>query len=301
MAQLALRTGEAPKAIPLLRHALAVQPGNSEALLAMAQAWDAVGDPARAEDAYRRLIALQPGYWAGYSKLAGFYFAHGRYGDAATMFRRVTELAPDSAVAFSNLGGALQMSGDPDGALGAFRHSVALEETAPAVANLGTLQFYLGRFDEAAASFERATRLAPASFEVWMNLGDAYRWSTSRKGEAAGAYGKAIELAQQQLAVNPTNDALRPRLAMALAKNGDLSGADRELRLALSVQGTAEALYAAGLVAAIAGRKDEAVSLLQRAVAAGYDRDLLARDPELSSLRDRVDFSNLLRRGGAAA
>src|SRR5581483_10274585 len=189
----------------------------------------------RAEDAYRRLIALQPGYWAGYSKLGGFFFTHGRFADAAAMFRRVTELAPDSAAAFSNLGGSLQMSGDYDAALSAFRRSVALAETGPGVANLGTLQLYLGRYDEAAASFERAARLTPASFEVWLNLGDAYRWSNGRKGEAAAAYGKAIELARQQLAMNPVNDALRARFAMALAKSGDLAAADRELALGHAV------------------------------------------------------------------
>ena len=56
LAQLALRTGEPARAVPLLRHALSVQPANSEAMLALAQAWDALGDGPAAEEAFRRLL-----------------------------------------------------------------------------------------------------------------------------------------------------------------------------------------------------------------------------------------------------
>src|SRR4029078_9231808 len=94
-----------------------------------------------------------------------FYPRHGRSRDAAPMFRRVTELNPDSARGFSNLGGALQQRGDFGGALKRFRRSGAIEPTGVGISNLGTLQFYLGRFDEAAASFEQASRLTPRSSE----------------------------------------------------------------------------------------------------------------------------------------
>jgi Flp pilus assembly protein TadD len=167
LAQLATLTGEAPRAVALLRHVLSVQPGNSEALLALAQALDAGGDAGAAEEAYRRLITLQPGYWAAYSKLGVFYYRHGKFRDAAEMFRRVTELNPDSARSFSNLGGALQQAGGLR--RGARRHPPVGDDRAHGVglANLGTLQFYMGEFDEAARSFEGATKLMPSSCEVW--------------------------------------------------------------------------------------------------------------------------------------
>src|SRR6185503_7753760 len=228
LAQLAIATGEPAKAVPLLRHALSAQPGNSEAMLALAQAHDAMGDTAAAEDTYRRLLALQPGYWAAHSKLGGFYFRHGRFGDAASMFRRVTELNPDSARGFSNLGAALQQTGDFDGSLVAFRRSVAIESTGVGVSNLGTAQFYLGRFDEAAASFEEAARLMPASAEVWLNLGDAYRWSKSRQGEAPAAYQRAIALGKERLKIDASDPVLRSHLVLALAKAGDLAVAERD-------------------------------------------------------------------------
>ena len=210
------------------------------------------------------------------------------------MFRRVTELNPDSARGFSNLSATLTASGDFEGALAAAQRSVALEETGSGVANLGTLQFYLGRFGDAAHSFERATRLMPASLDVWLNLGDAYRWSAARRAEAPAAYAKAIELGRGQLAVDPSDGVIRAHLALALAKAGDVGAAERELRLVGEKTPGPEVLYAAGLVAALAGRDAEAVQLLARAVEAGYDRALLLRDPELGRLRAKPELQALL-------
>ena len=299
LAQLAIATGEASRAIPLLRHALSVQPGNADALLALAQAWDNTGDAAAAEETYRRLIALQPGYWAAHSKLGVYYFRKGRFRDAAQLFQRVTELNPDSARGFSNLGGALQLAGDFEGAEAALRRSVAIESTGPGVSNLGTAQFYLGRFDEAAASFEEAARLMPSSSEVWLNLGDAYRWSKKHRGDERAAYQRAIALGRESLQVDSSNAVLRSHLVLALAKTGDLESAERELRQVLRASTGPEALYAAAIVAVLGGRQNDAVGLLQRAVAAGYDVRLLARDPELSTLRDAAGFAALL--GGSQA
>ncbi len=299
LAQLAIATGDASRAIPLLRHALSVQPGNADALLALAQAWDATGDAASAEETYRRLIALQPGYWAAHSKLGVYYFRKGRFRDAAQLFQRVTELNPDSARGFSNLGGALQLAGDFEGAEAALRRSVAIESTGVGVSNLGTAQFYLGRFDEAAASFEEAARLMPSSSEVWLNLGDAYRWSKKHRGDERAAYQRAIALGRESLQVDSSNAVLRSHLVLALAKTGDLESAERELRQVLRASTGPEALYAAAIVAVLGGRQNDAVGLLQRAVAAGYDVRLLARDPELSKLRDAAGFAALL--GGSQA
>ena len=301
LAQLALRTGEPAKAIALLRHALTVQPGNSDSTLALAQAWDALGDPEAAEASYRRLIALQPGYWAAYSKLGGFFFAHGRFRESAEMFRRVTELNPDSARGFNNLSGALLAAGDFDGALAASRRSIALEPTGAALANLGTLQFYVGDYDEAALSFVKASELTPASLDVWLNLGDAYRWSEKRRAEAAAAYRRAIALGREQLGINPKDDATRAHVAMALAKSGDLGAAAEELRRLRAERGGPESFYAQALVATLDGRSGEAVELLRRAVAAGYDRWLLARDPEFVPLRGQRGFLELLGEARGAA
>jgi eukaryotic-like serine/threonine-protein kinase len=295
LAQLATLTGEAPRAVALLRHVLSVQPGNSEALLALAQALDAGGEAGAAEEAYRRLIALQPGYWAAYSKLGGFYYRHGKFREAADMFRRVTDLNPDSARSFSNLGGALQQAGDLDGALAAIRRSVTIEPTGVGLANLGTLQFYMGQFDDAARSFEQATKLMPSSCEVWLNLGDAYRWSATRKSEAPAAYDRAIRLGRDQLAISP-DAALRAHVAMALAKNGQLAAAQRELDADRATQASPEGLYAAGLVALLSRRDDASVGFFRRAVDAGYDTTLLLRDPELTGLWAQPGLKEMLVR-----
>jgi hypothetical protein len=124
----------------------------------------------------------------------------------------------------------------------------------------------------------------PSSCEVWLNLGDAYRWSAARKNEATAAYERAIRLGRDQLAVSPGDAALRAHLAMALAKSGQLAAARRELDADRATQASPEGLYAAGLVAVLSGQDDASVGFLRRAVEAGYDTALLLRDPELTAL-----------------
>ncbi|HEV8241735.1 MAG TPA: protein kinase [Thermoanaerobaculia bacterium] len=294
LAQLALASGEPRKAVPLLRHALSVQPGNSDAMLTLAQAFDGLGETASAEETYRRLLALQPGYWAAYSKLGGFYFRHGRFRDAAAMFRRVTELNPDSARGFSNLAAALQANGQYELARAAAERSVAIEPTAEGLSNLGTLQFYLGQFAAAVDSFKQATRLAPASFEVWLNLGDAYRWAAGQRSLAGPVYAKAVELARQRLTLDPEDGSLRAWIAVALAKTGEHAAAERELASTRAESLGPDGLYAAAVVATLGGRTQEALGLLRKAVDAGYDRGLLARDPELRTLQGAPDLVKLL-------
>jgi hypothetical protein len=46
----------------------------------------------------------------------------------------------------------------------------------------------------------------------------------------------------------------------------------------------------AATVAALAGRDDDALALLRKAVAAGYCPEILTRQPEFARFRDKPDF-----------
>ena len=298
LAQLATLTGKPQRALTLLRHVLALQPANSDALRALGSAFEAAGDAPAAEEAYRRVVAVEPRFWRGYSKLGGFYFRHGRFGEAAAMFRRVTELNPDSALGFTNLGGALLAAGDLEGSLAACRRSVAIERTPGGLSNMGTLLYSLGRFDEAVGAFQEATALAPDSFALELNLADAYRWSSGLRGRAPATYQRAITLAREQLAVNPEDRAVRTRLAVVLARVGDQEGATRELERARIPDDDPEAWANAAMVALIGGRRDDAVVLLRKAVVAGYDPDWVGRDPDLASLGVQAADLRATTKGG---
>jgi Flp pilus assembly protein TadD/TolB-like protein len=296
LGELRVRTGKSKEAISDFQRALTAQPNNFQALLGLAEASDAAGQTAQAETTYRNAVQLQPSFWAGYSKLAAFYYGHGQYSKAAEMFQRVTELSPDNADAFSNLGAAYGMMGRFEGALGAYQKSLALAPTDVAYSNLGTAHFYLGHYRESAKAFQEAVRRTPGHFLFWANLGDADRWTKGLEAKAPEAYRRAIELAREELRINPRNGQALAYLALCLAKTGSAAEAEELAGRALSVEPkNPEVLYNAAVVASLSGRRGEAVVRLRRAVDAGYPRAMVEHDPELARLREQQEFRSVFR------
>jgi tetratricopeptide (TPR) repeat protein len=279
-------TGKPKEAIEAYEHALSLAPESFDALTGLAAACSASGDAARAEATYRRAIGLQPGYWGGYSKLAGFYAGRGDYARAAQMFTRVTDLAPQDSRAFSNLGGVLSLAGDFRRARDAFQKSLALAPTDSAYSNLGTVEFFLGRPEKAVAAFEGAIRVNAGQFQLWSNLGDAYRWTPGKAHEAASAYDHAVGLCRGEIAINPRNGPAYSYMGLCLAKTGHAAEAAQAAEKALALDSAnPETIYNAAIVSNLAGREAEAVDRVHRALAAGYPAEFVKHEPELASLR----------------
>ena len=294
--EVALRTGKPAEAVAAFQRALASQPNSYEALLGLAGAQNAAGDPDRAERSYKRAIALQPSYFACYSKLGGFYFSRGRYAEGAEMFRRVTELTPDNARAFSNMAACYHQMDRFEEALAACRRSLAIEPTSGAYSNAGSSEFFLGRYGEASKDFEKAVALTPDRYDGWADLADAYYWS-GRRSEAHEAYQKAIRMARSELQVNPRDPSAHARLAVCLARTGEISGARGEIARAVELAARdPRVLYDAAIVSKMSGHKDEALVWLGRAVAAGSGVLQIRREPEFAGLQKEPRFEEELRK-----
>ncbi len=286
LGEVRLHSGNASGALEAFRRALAVSPTSYDARLGYARALDASGNEREAQKAFAQAIDLQPTYWGGYSKLAGFHYEHGRYREAVAAFRRVTELTPQEPLAFSNLGGAEELEGDFASARAAFEKSLSLAATDIAFANLGTAEFFLGNYAKAAAAFDSAVRLTPGHYQLWSNLGDARRWAPGLRPKAAEAYARAIELGRQELAVNPQQAMVHSTLALCFAKTGKVAEAESHAAESLLLDGkNPEILYNAGIVSNLAGKSDEAVDRLRRAVTAGYPKAFVEHEPEIANLR----------------
>jgi len=295
LGEISTRTGQPKEAIEAFERALARQPNNLEAQMGLAGAYDASGDTAKAEESYRRAIQLQPGYWPSSSQLGVFYFKHGQYDRAAEMFRKVTELTPDNERAFADLGAVLFKAGKFEEAREAYKRSIRVKPSDRVYTNLGTLEFFSGRYAEAAAAFEEATRRTPGKHLYWSNLGDAYRWAPQWKSRSAAAYERAIRLAEGELSLNPRDDAAHRTLANCLAKTGQAARARVHIERAVEINPTDPAsLYAAAIVAALAGRRDEAVEWIERACSAGLALRQVESEPEFNGLRGLTAYRKLL-------
>jgi tetratricopeptide (TPR) repeat protein len=287
-------TGKPAEATREFERALAEQPSSIDALLGLADAYRETGD-SKAETTYRRALAQQPSYWAVYNQFGVFYYRGGRYAEAIPMFRETIRLRPDSVRAYNNLGAVLFKTDRFDEARQAYQSSIRISPSDGAYTNLGNLEYYVGNYGAAAAAFEEATKRTPEKYLYWSNLADAYRWTPELKSRAPGAYEKAAHLAEGELSLNPNNATAHATLAICEAKLGKIDPARAHIRRALEIEpaNPDHFLYAA-IIADIAGKSDEAIGWIRKAVAAGLGAAQIEREPELGNLRNLPGFGEAI-------
>ncbi len=295
LAHLYLVSGRSEQAAALYREAIRTDPDNADGYMGLGEALDGEQKSVDAERALRQGVEVEPTYWGAQSALGGFLVRHGRAAAAVPIFQRVTELIPASPPAFNNLGAALEMTADFSGAAAAYERSLALEPTRSAYSNLGSVYYFLGRHDDAAHMFSRATELAAEDHRVWGNLADALWQIDSRRAEAQSDYRRAIVLAQKSLQVNPKDGISWMQLAYYSARAGDTEQVARYASRALELAAADETVnYYAALVALESGDTAGALTSLSRAVELGYPAQLVRAAPDFISLRSDARFRKLV-------
>ena len=175
------------------------------------------------------------------------------------------------------------------------RRSVEIRPTAAALSNLGTTRFFLGRYEEAAQVFEKAVELSPRDATARLNLGRAYFVAPGMREKSRAPLGQALALLEQESAVNPREAGLIAGQADAHAMLGHAKQAR-----ALSARAVALAPDDADVLAVVAsvdetfGDRAAALQKISRAIANGYPRWEIERDPALRALREDPRFADVL-------
>jgi serine/threonine-protein kinase len=289
-------TGRYEAAALDFERALERDPTDDDAYAGLALANERLNRIEDAEKIYQRAIALRPHYWVNHNRLGHFYYSQGRYPEAVHQFTQVVALAPDSFRGYSNLGGTLVLTGQYDEAISALRRSVEIRPDAAGFSNLGTAYFNRGRFEDAAATFEQAVKLADTNYELWGNLADAQYFIPPLKAQAATSYRKAITLAAPDLKVNPRNHLVLINLANYHAMVGERSQAATFLDRALAVAPKdGFVLFRAAIALHQLGEQDRALDALARAVAAGFPKTTVLETPNFNDLWQDPRFQKLVR------
>ena len=297
-ASMAVVAGRFDSAAEAYRGLLNRNPQDADAHIGLGDALDGMGESAEAEASYRRAISAEPAYWGAHAALATYLFQRGKIDEATAALRKVTALVPSSAHAWSNLGGALQMEGDFSKALEAYDHSLRLEPSKEAYSNLATSYFYLGRFAEAVANYERAAELGEHDHNVHGNLGDALWQIDSRRGDAIAQYRRAILLAETELEAKPSDSTLRAQLGYYYGRVGEQDQSRRYLAEALAAG--PEMLYVqyfVGVSAADKGDREAALRAVSELVRLGYPQSLLRSAPEFRSLLQDAEYRKMTGAG----
>jgi tetratricopeptide (TPR) repeat protein len=163
------RAGRGGEATAALERAVAARPRSSVLRLALADAADAAGAPARAEAELRVLLALEPDRASALARLAGLRLRgeppDEARAEAERLARRALDLEPRAPEALEAMGRALSLRGDHGGAALALERAAAVSGGAARFEEaLGDVLLAGGRARDAADAYRRA--LATAGEEV---------------------------------------------------------------------------------------------------------------------------------------
>jgi adenylate cyclase len=151
-----------------------------------------------------------------------------------------------------------------------------------------------GKFKEAVAPLRAACRVRAEDYQAPAMLALAYTGLGRRKA-AARAHARTVDIARQQLSVNPGDVRALYLGAGCLARLGRRKTALAWAARALDLDGKDSAvLYNVGCLYAILGRTAEALRCLKKVVRSGWRKEWIRHDPDLSSLRGLKEFAALV-------
>jgi eukaryotic-like serine/threonine-protein kinase len=250
---------------------------------------------AHAEEAFKRAIARMPSFWLGYSGLGELYYNQGKFKEAATQYQKVIDLMPDNPLGYEGLGGAYEQMGNYKDAITVFNKGLQVKPSPEIWSDLGAAYMFTGENGKAAEAMRKAVDLNPHDHTLWRNLADSYRQVPSLTSQAPATYAKALEVAQQQLTVNPTDKDALSGAALYEAHLGDATAAKKYITRALQqAPKDSDALFTAALVYEIIGDRQRAVTMLQDSIVAGFSIEDVKREPELQALRADKRYQQML-------
>jgi TolB-like protein/Flp pilus assembly protein TadD len=277
LGNLYLMNGQFEKSAAEFQAGLEVSSNTAPLYVGLARAYFGQDKTELAEQMFLRAEELDNRYWLVHNELGIFYAREGRFDEALGRFRQVIELTPDSAIGYDNLAATLLNEGQLEQAKAAFEQSPA--PTRWTYENRALVYYYLGEFDKAVEDQKRAVELAPDNHKTWGDLADAYRHAGDEEN-ARNAYETAIELAEESLVIYPDDANTIARLGTYLAYTGQAEAAEELIQKVIDSD-NASAYYSVGRVKMHHGDMDAAYDYLRKAIAGGWDRSLVARDPDL--------------------
>jgi serine/threonine-protein kinase len=283
------------KAIDHLDRAIVLDPLGLDAYLYLAEAHEALGERETAEATMARAVRTAPEDWMTYYSIGKFYFNKRYDPDGAKgYFEKVIDLLPDSSVGYSALGGCLFHLDDRQGAREQLELAVALGSDYQAFSNLATLEFYEGRFAEAADLYEQALEMDDSDYVVWFSLGEARRFGGSTPTSVREAYRKADDRLVSWLESDPEDLNLLIDRASILIQLGEEAEARGIIdRLPLDAVAFPETMVTLAEISEVLGERTEALAWIERALEGGYPLDVIEDYAEFKDLISDPEFLRL--------
>jgi serine/threonine-protein kinase len=288
------RSGQFDAARQELERAVALQPTSEDATRLLGRVLLRLGRIEEGMQQFRRALAIRPNSVGLHSDMGFALYGAQRYAEALAAFEKAIELAPNSPTSLTQAGAASQMLGDTRKALQYYERATAISPRAETFSSMGTIYYSLGEYSKAAAAYEGALLIRPLGAVTHRNLGDAYL-HLNRTADAMKAYRQAVTLAEAEVSVSPSDARALGRLAVYQAKAGDDAAARKTIRRAETLAPNDEQVHQrAAVVHALAGRTNEALDAIARAIAGGVAPRLIAQEEDFEKLRPLPRFAQLV-------
>jgi len=187
--------GRHEDALASYERALALRPGNVQALGNRGAALADLGRYEEALASYEQALALAPDHPALLDQQGSALAKLSRYEEALASYLKALLARPDYAVAHYHRGNVLAKLKRYGQALASYDKAIALQpDYSDAHDNRGNALAVLKRHEEALASYDRALALAPGSAATLTNRGNALK-ALKRYEEALKDYDAALALA----------------------------------------------------------------------------------------------------------
>lgn len=281
-ATLATKPTENPAAYDAYLRGLAIVASNRETATAFTGAADFFDEAVRLDPKFalgwaRAAIAHSRAYWGGYDRTTA------RAERAKNAAEKAQELEPELGETFLARGYyEYLITGNYDGALAAFRDALArLPNNSDALIALSLIERRKGKWPEALAHQEQAAQRDPQSIPVLSQL--------AITTFALKRFGDAHAMVDRLLALAPENPQVLAGLARLCLVEGNLDGAEAAMRSVPPIANNDYVFEIQIRLALIARRYDDAIRLLEAALAqpaslgafTGQYRYLLAFSREL--------------------
>lgn len=274
------------EAVDRLQRAIELDPLDLKAYTSLWVAYEELGRPELAQQTIDRAVRTRPDDWVTHYDIGRFFY-YERHDPARAIpyFQRVVELLPDSSIGYSALGGCQFYTGNAVEARTNLERAVAIGSRYDAFANLATLEFYEGRYAEAAELYTQALAMDDSDYQAWNSLGEALRFSGAGVERTRSAYTEAADKVQPRLDADPGNQSLLIDMASFRVQLGNPAEA-RDL-IARATAGKIDdpnLMFSLAAVHEELGDREEALRWIDRAVEAGFPLQVIENYPGFANL-----------------
>jgi len=262
----------------------------------------------RALQMYSRAIEIDPDFAAAHAGIADLSsYAYMFYGKNEADSKRADEasqkalaLAPELAEAHASRGLAVSLQERYEEAEEAFKTAIRLDpQFFEAHYFFARTYFQQGKLQEASKHFLHALEVRPEDYQSAAFLASIYTGLKDRE-KGRDFHRRTVELSERHLELNPEDARALYMGAVALVATGQIErGLEWAAKAVAIDENDTGILYNVACVHAQAGRADEAIDYLAKAVVAGFaHKEWVSNDPDLEPLRDHPRYKALLEEMG---